>query len=1111
VLLKVIPLSKNRALTRIDDHEIVLLEKIFNQVNTYSVMQWILALNAFQDHKAQANDQTVYVFNTVKNLAYLYRVNAQNRTIKIDAIPLGNTIWDDEVFFLDALAQTQKTSKSLPKGLIERIPDFKGNFKTETTFHFSLHCADRFGLKGLIDKKFESKLARQKLIEMAEPYSKNLSKQFLKSLKFKKYSRVVHYLQPLSQKLKIPFSELIAKLLFVTHSDIPLKIYTRDELIQLMDQMPAVELSVPANHEMQPDQLPALNRFYIEKFEEIKNDIQKIQNKNLIIEDKQGIYQLVYASVLAAKIKAAGYEVMTFPVSFATDFKTFYMQWLNMVKSRGLVSLNAKNEFDLQTINEFAKNLKNEEIFFSILNLHYLDQIEQPDAEAFFKTLTEAFRNAPKSRLLLTSVPGLPKTIQDENSLFYKLNGLNVEREWKNIEQFILEDLKIIDSGLTIQLDKKSIEQLWQMGGENTFLLSALIKDLAATLKEKLMKKKVLTADLVKNYLTQEKEYKLNQKFFKHFGETDYRHLFYAATMSFLLDIPIDHFIVGMQIENHRTIKWVHHDGSFGWTRFSPEIHHESIEDLFADIDKLYSRYESYADKTTSKVESRYILLNHELTPPPQEISLLQIGIRIFKMHLQQFPYLLQSGFEWNEFLNMTVRQRYKRDDVADLMQTVIEKYSKIFNDFKFLIQFNIQSFNDQIYETLLSRFPQTNRKQLENSLKDLLIEMGRKGKLVSPVEVMKHLINQKEINLPSYRAEQQLQTVYVDKLSEKLKKLHTYSDKNTLIRIFNIFRKFFDYYKYRNRVNDLLHVYEGIENNQKGDTLSKKFTNQLSEVNHIGTYEVLLKSLEQAFYLLKEIRSEYRTRILRVLTNPLSNLEEELSAYLGNIVYLDSHLNELPDDAKKQMWKKMVSETKNLKVGIELELKNNGIKAIQPVKIKDAIQTLGIAAATFTGAYSTYSKIMDYFSIRENLFKESVNHQINISFNYFKEASLDEKCTLANDCVLRLANLRVAENILDDPSDLNQRIRNLTQQKVILKTLTQLYKNDLDKKFLGKLTSVSEYNSSLNIYFGEKEVDKNLILLKIDLRVKEINESLIQLNSKNIETKAQPSVDIKK
>jgi hypothetical protein len=126
--------------------------------------------------------------------------------------------------------------------------------------------------------------------------------------------------------------------------------------------------------------------------------------------------------------------------------------------------------------------------------------------------------------------------------------------------------------------------------------------------------------------------------------------------------------------------------------------------------------------------------------------------------------------------------------------------------------------------------------------------------------------------------------------------------------------------------------------------------------------------------------------------------------------------LNELPEESRKSKWKKMVSETKKLKDGIEQELKNNGIKSIQPIKIKDAIQTLGIAAATFTGAYSTYSKIMDYFSIKENVFKESVNHQINISFNYFKDASIDEKCTLANDCVLRLAYLRVAEGVLDDP-----------------------------------------------------------------------------------------------
>jgi hypothetical protein len=400
---------------------------------------------------------------------------------------------------------------------------------------------------------------------------------------------------------------------------------------------------------------------------------------------------------------------------------------------------------------------------------------------------------------------------------------------------------------------------------------------------------------------------------------------------------------------------------------------------------------------------------------------------------------------------------------------------------------------------------------QLENALEEMLVHMGKNLNFVSPVKAMEYLINQKEINLASYRAEQQLQTVNVDNLSQKLKKLHTFSDKNVLLRIWNVVWKFFNYYRYRNRVNDLLHIYQGIENRQTQDTLSKKFRDQLPELHKGGTYEVLLKSLEQALYLLNGIRSEYRARIVRVLTNPLSNLEEELSSYLGNIVYLESFLNELPEDAKKSKWKKMVSETKKLKDGIELELKNNGIKAIQPVKIKDAIQTLGIAVGTLTGAYSTYSKVIEYFSIKENLFKESVNHQMNVSFNYFKDASIDEKCTLANDCVLRLANLRVAEDVLDDPSDLNQKIKNLTQQKVILKTLSQLYKKDLDKKFLGKLMNVSEYNASLNIYFGEKDVDKNKILEKIDLRVKEINESISQLNQKYPDVKPQPKVDTKK
>lgn len=1113
LLFKVIDSERAQVFSRLEDHEVVLVEKLFNQVNTHSLVQWSVVLNAFQKNKMAADDQTLYVFNAGKNLTFLYQINLKNQTVKIDAVPYGNMIWDEEVFFLDALAEIQKLSKSLPKGLLERIPDFKGDFRTEVTLHFSLNCAGKIGLAGLIGGSIkENRMARQKLIEMSEPYAKNLSKSFLRTIKFKQYTEAVQNLHPLSINLKMTFEELTEKLLFLNHANTRLKSFTQNELVQILDQIPGKELEVPTPQEFEyVDLANFLNRFYDQKFEKIKNDFQNIENKNMIIEDQEGIYHLIYAASLFTIVKFAGYDSMSFPVSFATDFKKFYLQWINMAKSKNLVSLKAKNEFDIETMKEFAQNIKDKKIFFSILNLHYLDQIEQPEAQDFFKALSQAFSDSPKSRLLLTSAPSLPKGLYDQNTLLYRLEVFNFDRQWKVIEQLIREDLSRIRPELTIELDKKNIEKLWKIGGENTFLLSALMKDMVTVLKKPLDENKILTSQLIDRYLIDEKDAVSAKKFFDHFGENGYRRLFYAATMSYLLDVPIDHFVVGMQIENHRTIKWAYQDGTFGWTRFSPETHHESLEDLFTDIKKLYHRYESYPDQGGYSVESRYVLLNHELTPPPREVNLFQLGIGYLKIHLQQHPYLVRSGFDWKTFLQKTIRERHKRNDIAELFERGLVLQPKIMNDVRFLKQFNVESFNDEIYETLLTRFPQSNRVQLENALEEMLVHMGKNLNFVSPVKAMEYLINQKEINLASYRAEQQLQTVNVDNLSQKLKKLHTFSDKNVLLRIWNVVWKFFNYYRYRNRVNDLLHIYQGIENRQTQDTLSKKFRDQLPELHKGGTYEVLLKSLEQALYLLNGIRSEYRARIVRVLTNPLSNLEEELSSYLGNIVYLESFLNELPEDAKKSKWKKMVSETKKLKDGIELELKNNGIKAIQPVKIKDAIQTLGIAVGTLTGAYSTYSKVIEYFSIKENLFKESVNHQMNVSFNYFKDASIDEKCTLANDCVLRLANLRVAEDVLDDPSDLNQKIKNLTQQKVILKTLSQLYKKDLDKKFLGKLMNVSEYNASLNIYFGEKDVDKNKILEKIDLRVKEINESISQLNQKYPDVKPQPKVDTKK
>jgi hypothetical protein len=133
----VIDSERAQVFSRLDDHEVVLVEKLFNQVNTHSLVQWSVVLNAFQKNKMAADDQTLYVFNAGKNLTFLYQINLKNQTVKIDAVPYGNMVWDEEVFFLDALAETQKLSKSLPKGLLERIPDFKGDFRTEVTLHFS--------------------------------------------------------------------------------------------------------------------------------------------------------------------------------------------------------------------------------------------------------------------------------------------------------------------------------------------------------------------------------------------------------------------------------------------------------------------------------------------------------------------------------------------------------------------------------------------------------------------------------------------------------------------------------------------------------------------------------------------------------------------------------------------------------------------------------------------------------------------------------------------------------------------------------------------------------------------------------------------------------------
>jgi hypothetical protein len=278
----------------------------------------------------------------------------------------------------------------------------------------------------------------------------------------------VHGILPLAQKLKMTFGELTEKLMFLTHAGDRLQIFTHAELKHILDQVPGVELKVPANHDLKTETPTSLNRFYSQKFEEIKNSLQNFENTNLVIEDEQGIYHLVYASGLGAHMQKEGFEVMTFPVSFGTDFKSFYLQWLNMAKSRGLVSLDAKNEFNLETIAEFAAQIKNQKIFFSIINLHYLDQMDQEDAQKFFNALNEAFKGAPQSRLLTTSVPAIPESIKDPQALVYKLGALNGERDWKHIEQFVIEDLKKINPVLTLDLNKKVIERLWQMSGEQT-------------------------------------------------------------------------------------------------------------------------------------------------------------------------------------------------------------------------------------------------------------------------------------------------------------------------------------------------------------------------------------------------------------------------------------------------------------------------------------------------------------------------------------------------------------------------------------------------------------------------------------------------------------------
>ncbi len=287
LLFKVIDSERAQVFSHIDDHDVILLEKLFNQVNTHSLVQWSVVLEAFQKNKLAADDQTLYVFNAGKNLSFLYQVNVKTQTIKIDAVPYGNMIWDEEVFFLDALAETQKISRSLPKGLMERIPDFKGHFETEVTLHFSLNCAGKIGLGSLIDGSIkENRKARQKLIEIAEPYAKNLSKSFLRTIKFKQYTEAVQNLHPLSVNLKMTFEELTEKLLFLNHANTQVKSFTQNELVQILDQIPGKELEVPTPQEFDYMDLSTfLNRFYYQKFEKIKSDFQTIENKNMIIED----------------------------------------------------------------------------------------------------------------------------------------------------------------------------------------------------------------------------------------------------------------------------------------------------------------------------------------------------------------------------------------------------------------------------------------------------------------------------------------------------------------------------------------------------------------------------------------------------------------------------------------------------------------------------------------------------------------------------------------------------------------------------------------------------------------------------------------------------------
>jgi hypothetical protein len=327
----------------------------------------------------------------------------------------------------------------------------------------------------------------------------------------------------------------------------------------------------------------------------------------------------------------------------------------------------------------------------------------------------------------------------------------------------------------------------------------------------------------------------------------------------------------------------------------------------------------------------------------------------------------------------------------------------------------------------------------------------------------MQHLLGQKEINLSSYQAEQDLNLSQIKMLHENLRSTHTISSKKIWKRLYNVVRKSPNYFKYNESVNDLLHLYEGIQDDRRMlQTLSQKFNGLLANIHHPSTYKVLLKSLKEALSLLKEIRSEYTARFSMSFTSPLSRLESALTEYLMNIEYLTNCLKDRKDLELSVVWKKLAEETTQLKIGIDSELKNNGIKSIQPVKIRDAIQGILTVSASVGSLYLAGSKAHDFYKDwdkdkieNQTKLKESINDQINEYFNYHKELSFDEKCSLAKDCVLRLGRLSIAEQMLQNPADTVPHKQILLQQQTLLKVLLHMQKNSAQNDFFDQVLKI--------------------------------------------------------